>query len=163
MGTQEEMRLQRSELVGLAAAALLIVALFLPWYTLSHTPERIKQDAWVCGAGHYDCSGWATFPVNRWLFLLAAAAPVILTYFILTSQKGQYPTGEATMTTGLAVVVLVGFNGIISKPGSGVQFGIGLEPAYFLAILAGLVMAGAGAARSLESGGGAERKPPATY
>ncbi|MEK6250387.1 MAG: hypothetical protein AABM43_00365 [Actinomycetota bacterium] len=163
MGPKEKTRLQPSELVGLASAALLIVALFLPWYSLSHTPERIKQDAWVCGAGHYDCSGWATFPIARWLFLLAAAAPVILTYFILTSQKGKYPTGEATMTTGLAVVVLVGFNGIVSKPGSGIQFGIGLEPAYLLAILAGLVMAGAGAARSLESGGGAERKPPATF
>ena len=163
MGHQEETRLQRSELVGLASAALLVVALFLPWYSLSHTPERIKQDAWICGAGHYTCSGWATFPINRWLFLAAAAAPIILTYFILTSQKGKYPTGEATMTVGLAVVVLVGFNGFISKPGSAIQFGISLEPAYFLAMLAGLVMAGAGAARSLESGGGAERKPPATF
>ena len=159
----EKTRLQRSELVGLASAALLVIALFLPWYSLSHAPERIKQGSWVCGTGHYDCSGWATFPIARWLFLLAAAAPVILTYFILTSQKGKYPTGEATMTTGLAVVVLVGFNGIVSKPGSGVQFGIGLELGYFLAILAGLVMAITGALRSLESGGGAERKPPATF
>lgn len=158
------MRLQRSELVGLAAGALLVVSLFLPWFSLTHeTKLREQQDAWVCGAGHYDCSGWATFPIARWLFLLAAAAPVILTYFILTSQKGKYPTGEATMTTGLAVVVLVGFNGIISKPGTGVQFGIGLELGYFLAILAGLVMAITGALRSLESGGGAERKPPATF
>jgi hypothetical protein len=160
---QEETRLQRSELVGLASAALLVVALFLPWYSLSHAPQRITQNAWVCGAGHYQCSGWATFSINRWLFLAAAAAPVILTYFILTSQKGKYPTGEFTMTVGLAVIVLVGFNGIVSKPGSGVQFGISLSYGYFLMMLAGLVMAGAGAARSLESGGGAERKPPATF
>jgi hypothetical protein len=67
------------------------------------------------------------------------------------------------MTVGLAVVVLVGYNGIIQKPGGGIQFGVSLDYGYFLAIIAGLVMAGAGASRSLESGGGAPRKPPATY
>lgn len=164
VGAQPEMRLQRTELVALGSAALLVVSLFLPWFTLTDEPVlRQQQDAWVCGAGNYSCSGWETFPINRWLFLAAAAAPVILTYFILTSQRGQYPTGEFTMTVGLAVIVLVGFNGIIQKPGSGVQFGIGLDYGYFLAMLAGVIMAGAGAVRSLESGGGAARKPPATF
>jgi hypothetical protein len=165
VGTQEEeLRLQRSELVGLAASALLVISLFLPWFSLTHKPVlRHQQDAWVCGVGHYDCSGWATFPIARWLFLLAAAAPVILTYFILTSQKGKYPTGEFTMTVGLAVIVLVGFNGLIKKPGSSISFGISLDIGYFLAILAGLIMAVSGALRSLESGGGAQRKPPATF
>jgi hypothetical protein len=161
--TQQKMRLQRSELIGLASAALLIVAVFLPWFSLSHSAQRVHQHAWVCGTGNYSCSAWDTFPINRFLFLAAALAPITLTYFILTSQKGKYPTGEATMTVGLAVVVLAGYNGIIAKPGSGIQFGISLEYGYFLAILAGLVMAGAGASRSLESGGGAPRKPPATY
>jgi hypothetical protein len=163
VAAEKEMRLQRTELVALGSAALLVVALFLPWFSLSHVPQRVQQHAWVCGAGNYDCSGWATFPINRWLFLAAAAAPVILTYFILTAQRGQYPTGEFTMTVGLAVIVLAGFNGLIDKPGSGVKFGIGLEYGFFLALVAGLVMAVAGALRSLESGGGAERKPPATF
>ena len=150
--------------VQLGSAALLVVALFLPWFSLSHQPGlRHAQDAWVCGADQYKCSGWQTFPMNRWLFLAAAAAPIILTYFIVTSQRGRYPTGEFTMTVGLAVVVLAGYNGLVQKPGTGVQFGIGLSYGYFLALLAGLVMAGSGALRSLESGGGAERKPPATY
>jgi hypothetical protein len=163
VGAETEMRLQRTELVALGAAALLVVALFLPWFSLSHSPQRLHQDAWVCGTGHYKCSGWQTFPLGRWLFLAAAAAPLILTYFILTSQRGRYPTGEFTMTVGLAVVVLAGFNGIIQKPGSGLQFGIGLSYGYFLALLAGVLIAGAGALRSLESGGGAARKPPATF
>jgi hypothetical protein len=160
---EQKTRLQRSELIGLASAGLLIVAVFLPWFTLSHTPERIKQGAWVCGTGQYSCSAWETFPINRFLFLAAALAPITLTYFILTSQRGKYPTGEATMTVGLAVVVLAGYNGLIQKPGGGIQFGVSLTIGYFLAIIAGLVMAGAGASRSLESGGGAPRKPPATY
>jgi hypothetical protein len=164
VGAEEETRLGWTEVVGLASAALLIVALFLPWFSLTHVPAlREQQNAWVCGSGHYECSGWDTFPINRWLFLAAAAAPIILTYFIATSQRGEYPTGEFTMTVGLAVIVLAGFNGIVSKPGSGVQFGISLAYGYWLTLLAGLVMAGAGALRSLESGGGAKRKPPATF
>jgi hypothetical protein len=67
------------------------------------------------------------------------------------------------MTVGLAVIVLVGFNGIIDKPGSGFEFGISLAYGYWLAILAGVGLAVAGALRSLESGGGAQRKPPATF
>jgi hypothetical protein len=157
------MRLQRSELAGLGASALLIVAVFLPWYSLSQTPERVEQGAWICGVEQYSCSAWETFPINRWLFLAAAAAPIILTYFILTSQRGQYPTGEFTMTVGLAVIVLAGYNGVISKPGGTGQFGVSLDIGFFLAMLAGLVMAVAGALRSLESGGGAPRKPPATF
>ena len=160
---QKEMRLQRTELVGLAAAALLVVSVFLPWFSLTDTPQRAQQKAWICGVNEFHCTAWATFPINRWLFLAAAAAPIILTYFILTSQKGQYPTGEFTMTVGLAVIVLAGFNSFIAKPGGTGQFGVSLSYGLFLALLAGIVMAGAGALRSLESGGGAERKPPATY
>jgi hypothetical protein len=158
------MRIAPTELVALGAAVLLVIAVFLPWFSLSEVPQRAEQQAWVCGSNDFTCTGWETFPINRWLFLAAAAAPMLLTYFILTSQRGQYPTGEFTMTVGLAVIVLVGFNGIIDKPGSGiVEFGISLEYGYFLAMLAGLVMAVCGALRSLESGGGAERKPPATF
>ena len=130
-------RLERYELLGLASAALLVIALFLPWFSLTHEPVlRHQQDAWVCGTGNYDCSGWQTFPINRWLLLAAAAAPFRL---------------------------LVFFNGIVQKPGSGVQFGISISYGYYLAMLAGLGLAVAGALRSLESGGGAQRKPPATY
>jgi hypothetical protein len=158
------MRIAPTELVALGAALLLVVSVFLPWFTLSDVPQREQQQAWMCGSGDFTCTGWETFPINRWLFLAAAAAPVILTYFILTSQRGEYPTGEFTMTVGLAVIVLAGFNGVIDKPGSGiVEFGISIEYGYFLALLAGLVMAICGALRSLESGGGAPRKPPATF
>jgi hypothetical protein len=160
---EEKTRLEGTELAGLASAALLLVSLFMPWFSLTETPERVQQGAWVCGVGEFSCSGWATFPLARWALVAAAAAPVILTYFILTSQKGKYPTGEFTMTVGLAVIVLVGYNGLISKPGGSGQFGVSLDIGYFVAIVAGIVMTVAGALRSLESGGGAQRKPPATF
>ena len=157
------MRVQGIELLGVGSALLLLLSLFLEWYSLTDTPERTQQKAWVCGEKVYSCSAWDTFPINRWLLVAAVAAPIILTYFVLTSQKGKYPTGEFTMTVGLAVIVLVGYNGIIQKPGGGAQFGVSLSIGYFLALLAGLGMTIAGALRSLESGGGAPRKPPATF
>jgi hypothetical protein len=161
-------RLQRTELVALIGSALLVISLFLPWFSLTDSPQRITQlaqggDPYVCGQKDLTCTAWETFPINRWLFLAAAAAPVILTYFIVTAQRGQYPTGEFTMTVGFAVIVLVFFNGVIAKPGGDPQFGISLEWGYFLAMIAGVLIAVAGALRSLESGGGAQRKPPATY
>ena len=160
---QKEMRVQGIELLGVVSSLVLLFSLFLEWFSLSDTPERIQQKAWVCGEKVYSCSAWDTFPIARWLLVAAAAAPIILTYFVLTSQRGKYPTGEFTMTVGLAVIVLVGYNGIIQKPGGGAQFGVSLSWGYLLAILAGIGITVAGALRSLESGGGAGRKPPATF
>jgi hypothetical protein len=160
---QREMRVQGIELLGIVSALVLLFSLFLEWFTLTDTPERIQQKAWVCGEKVYSCSAWDTFPINRWLFVAAAVAPILLTYFVLTSQRGKYPTGEFTMTVGLAVIVLAGYNGIIQKPGGGAQFGVGLSIGYFVALLAGLGITIAGALRSLESGGGAGRKPPDTF
>lgn len=161
-------RLQRYELVGVISSVLLAISLFLPWYTLTDSPARAEQqasggDPWVCGVGELECNAWDTFPIAKWLFVAAALAPIILAYFVVRAQRGQYPTGEFTMTVGLAVIVLVGFNGLLAKPGGSPQFGIGLDYGYIIALIAGVLMTTAGALRSLESGGGAQRKPPATF
>jgi hypothetical protein len=156
--------LQRTELVGILSSALLVFSIFSPWFDLAQTPERINQKAWICGDGVYSCDAWATFPIGRWLFLAAAAAPVILAYFIVRAQKGKYPTGEFTMTVGFIVIVLVIFNGILQKPGESVdQIGISLDYGYWMALAAGVLIAGAGALRSVEQGGGAGRRPPGTF
>jgi hypothetical protein len=157
-------RLERTELFGAISSLLLIVSLFLPWYSLGQVAQREAGDYWVCGTGDTSCTGFETFPINRLLLIAAALAPLILAYLIVTAEKTAYPTGEFTMTVGFAVIVLVGFNGIVDKPGSGLEeIGISLKWGYFVALLAGLLMAAAGAYRSLEMGGGAKRKPPATY
>ena len=156
--------LQKTELVGILSSVLLVASLFVPWFDLAETPERISQQAWICGTNEYSCDAWSTFPIGRWLFLAAAAAPVILAYFIVRAQKGKYPTGEFTMTVGFIVIVLVIFNGILQKPGESVdQIGISLDTGYWMALAAGILMAAAGALRSVEQGGGAGRRPPGTF
>ena len=155
-------RLQRYELLGLLSSVLLVASLFLPWFGLTDVPTRDDPDEWVCGVGVHSCTGFDTFPILRWLLIAAATAPLILAYLILTAQRGQYPTGEFTATVGFTALVLIFFVGIISKPG-GTPFGISLEYGYFVALLAGVLMAIAGALRSLESGGGPAKKPPGTF
>ena len=152
--------------VGLTSCVLLIVAiLFLPWfeYDLEGVQKSGEEDDWICGVGETSCTGWETFPILRWLLLLAALAPVILAYILVRAHKLSYPPGEMTMIAGFAAAILIGYNGIIDKPGSGpAESGLGLDYGYWIALLAALAIAGVGWTRSMESGGKQGRKAPGT-
>ena len=152
--------------VGVTASALLIIAiLFLPWYSLDHNPQRVASnpDAWVCGTGDYECTGFETFPILRWLLLLAALAPIILAWILVRAHKLSYPPGEMTMVAGFAAFVLIAYNGIIDKPGSGIaETGVSLDYGYWIALVATVAIAGVGWTRSLESGAKQKRKAPGT-
>jgi hypothetical protein len=159
-------RLNRNRvLIGAAASLLLLISvLFLPWYSLTDTPERAAQGSWVCGEGEFSCTGWETFPILRWLLLLLALAPAILAWILIRGHKLSYPPGEMTMVAGFAGVVLIGYNGIIDKPApdGGIEFGISLDYGYWIALLAAIAIALTGFMRSLESGARKERKAPGT-
>lgn len=152
--------------VGLTSSALLIIAvLFLPWfdYDLAGVEKAQEEDDWVCGVGETSCTGFETFPILRWLLILAALAPIILAYILVRAHKLSYPPGEMTMIAGFAAAILIGYNGIIDKPGSGpAESGLGLDWGYWVALLAAFAIAGVGWTRSLESGGKQGRKAPGT-
>lgn len=159
-------RLDRNRtLIGAAASVLLVVSLlFLPWFSLEENPQRVagddfNPDAFICGEGEFSCTGFETFPILRWLFLLAALAPPILGYIVIRGHKLSYPPGEMTMIAGAVAVVLIAYNGIIDRPGSTVaESGVGLDIGYWAALAAALTIAVVGFLRSMESG--RERKPP---
>jgi len=160
-------KLSRSEWLGLAASALLVVAvLFLPWFGLSHdTPARATPDGdgFLCGGGQFTCTGFETFPVLRWLLLAAAAAPWILAWIVARGHKLSWPPGELTMTVGFTAFLLIAYNGIIDPPGSGNQeIGISKEIGYYVALLAALGIAAAGIGRAMEASRGQVRKAPGT-
>jgi hypothetical protein len=152
--------------VGLGASVLLIIAvLFLPWYSydLAGVEKSGGEDAWICGVGDTSCTGFETFPILRWLLLLAALAPAILAWIIARGHKLSYPPGEMTMIAGFAAAVLIAYNGIIDKPGSGpAEIGLGLDYGYWIALLSALAIAGVGWSRSMESGAKQRRKAPGT-
>ncbi|MBM3666791.1 MAG: hypothetical protein FJW90_04805 [Actinobacteria bacterium] len=155
-------KLHRSEVVGVIAGLLLAVSLFLPWYSLGGDVTRDEPDDWVCGVGSDSCSAWATFPILRWLLLLAAAAPLILSWIVIREHQLTWPRGELTAIAGLAALVLIFFNGVIDKPSEN-DIEVSLAWGYLIAILASVGIFIAGGFRAVDSGGGAQRKPPATF
>jgi hypothetical protein len=152
-------------LIGGAAAILLIISvLFLPWYTLTDEPQRVEQNAWICGENEFSCTGFETFPILGPLLLLASIAPLILAYILVRGHKLSWAPGEMTMVVGFTATVLIAYNGIIDKPApdDGIEFGTGLDFGYWVALLSAATIAIVGFMRSLESGGRRQRKAPGT-
>lgn len=160
-------------LVGGAAAILLILSLlFLPWFELETNPQReggpasnpdFNSEAFICGEREFECTGFETFPIMRWLLLAAALSPLILAYILVRGHKLSWAPGELTMVVGFTAFVLIAYNGIIDRPGASIaQTGNSLAIGYWLALIAAFVISATGFARSLESGGRKARKAPGT-
>jgi hypothetical protein len=158
-------RLDRSEIVGMVAAVVLVISLFLEWFSLTTDPSVVQRGGdpgnWACGVGESSCSAWDTFPILRWLLLGAAAAPFILAWIVIRGHALSWPRGELTAIVGLTAFVLIAYNGIVDKPNDGLE--IDLAFGYWLALLASIGISLSGGFRAVESGGGARRKPPATF
>jgi hypothetical protein len=158
-------KLDRTEIVGMIAGAILVISVFLEWYTLSTDPSVVQRGNdptnWACGVGNSSCSGWNTFPVVSILLILAAAAPFILSWIVIRGHALSWPRGEMTAVVGLTAFVLVAFNGIIDKPQDGLE--MGLSFGYWLALISSFAIFLSGGFRAVASGGGAQRKPPATF
>jgi hypothetical membrane protein len=154
---------QRRTIIGGVAAILLIVAiLFLPWYSLDHNPARDAGEGFLCGNGNYSCTGFETFPILRWLLLLFTLAPLILAYIVVTDTKLSWVPGEMTMVAGFIALVLIAYNGLIDKPGTGTaEIGVSLDYGYWIALLCSIVIAGVAIARMM-AGQTRERKAPGT-
>lgn len=158
-------KLDRSEIIGMVAAAVLVISVFLEWYTLTTDPSVVSRGGdpsnWACGVGNSSCSGWNTFPVVSVLLILAALAPFILSWIVIRGHALSWPRGEMTAVVGLTAFVLIAFNGLIDKPQDGIE--ISLSYGYWLALLASIGIFVSGGFRAVESGGGGQRKPPATF
>jgi hypothetical protein len=158
-------KLGRSEIIGMVAAAVLVLSLFLEWYSLSTDPSVVQRggdpENWACGVGDSSCSGWETFPILRWLLIAAAAAPFILAWIVVRGHALSWPRGELTAIVGATAFVLIAYNGLVSKPENGLEMGLGIG--YWLALLASIGIFVSGGFRAVESGGGGQRKPPATF
>jgi hypothetical protein len=156
-------KLSRGELFGIIAGLILIGSLFLEWYSLdTEGVTRDETDDWVCGVGNNSCSGFDTFPILRWLLIAAALAPLILSWIIVRGHELTWPRGELTAIVGLTAFVLIAYSGFVDKPSPN-DLGVNLSYGYFIGLLAALGIFASGGYRTVESGGGAQRKPPATF
>jgi hypothetical protein len=159
-------KLDRSEIIGMVAAVVLVISLFLVWFSLTTDPDVVQRSQddsndWACGVGNDSCSGWDTFPIMRFLLIAAASAPFILAWIVVRGHALSWPRGELTAIIGLTAFVLIAYNGVIDKPNDGLQMDLSVGD--WIALLASLGIFISGGFRAVESGGGARRKPPATF
>jgi hypothetical protein len=144
--------ISRSELIASFGGILLLVGVFLPWYV----PNTDNRNAVVAGSREA-VSAWDAHTLLRFLFLAAAIAPLILAYIILRDHELSWPRGELTAVVAIAAFGIVGYAGIIDRPGEP-QGEISLGLGWFLAMAGVILMAIGGAMRA----GSSERprKPP---
>jgi hypothetical protein len=141
-----------SELIAALGGVLIGVCVFLPWYV----PNKANHNAVVAGSREA-VSAWDAHAILRFLFLAAALAPLILLYVVLRDHQLSWPRGEMTAVIAIAAFGIVGYLGIIDRPGEP-KGEVGLGIGWFGAMLGVILMAIGGAWRA----GGSERprKPP---
>jgi predicted permease len=145
-------KLSRSEWIAVAGGLLLLVGIFLPWYV----PNTDNRNAIVAGSREA-VSAWETYSLLRYLLLAAAVAPLILAYIIIRDHELSWPRGELTAVVAIAAFGIIGYVGIIDRPGEPpgeISLGIG----WLVSMIGVILMAIGGAMRA--SGSERPRKPP---
>ena len=144
--------LKAGEFAGFAGAAVLFLALLLPWYGTSSNPN-----AKINGArGTFDA--FQTFKVLDILLVAACAAPFILAWIVVRGHALTWRPGEITMIVGMTAIMLIILNGIIlGKPGAP-DSEISLKIGWFVGLLGAAGICTGGVLRQAELA--RERKPP---
>jgi len=145
--------LDRGELVAIFGGILLGVSLFLSWYSLGNRNAVLGS----CRGPDTKCTGWAALSILRFLFLIAAVAPLILAWIIVRGHALSWPRGELTAVTALVALTMTVFLGVIDHPGSPPDE-ISIASGWWLALFADLLILTGAVFRSKQSG--ARRKPP---
>ena len=101
--------------------------------------------------------GWASLSAIRFLFLVAAVAPLILAWIIARGHALSWPRGELTAVTALVALIMTLFVGVIDHPGSP-PAEISVAIGWWVALAADVLILTGSVWRSKESGAG--RKPP---
>jgi hypothetical protein len=137
---------------------VLALSLFLPWYSLGTAQQNGHYLATLNGChGGGSCSGWHSLTILRYVLLLAALAPLILSWIIVRGHALSWPRGELTAVTALAALTFTIFRGLIDKPGSP-SGQISVDYGFWIALAGGLLILTGSIWRSRESA--ARRKPP---
>ena len=145
--------LDRGEVVAIAGGILLGISLFLNWYTLGNRNAMLGS----CHGPNSTCTGWASLSALRFLFLIAAVAPLILAWIIARGHALSWPRGELTAVTALVALIMTLFLGVIDHPGSPPDE-ISVSIGWWVALLADVLILVGAVFRSKQSG--ARRKPP---
>lgn len=140
-------RVQRGERIAIYGAVALAGGLFLKWYEVK-----------VGGAlPRGPLSGWEAHPTMRWFLLAAAIAPLILAWIIANDHALSWPRGQVTMVVAIAAFGLIGYTGLIDRPGESNSF-LSLSYGWFVSLAGTLLMLWGSLRRQSETE--LRRKPP---
>jgi hypothetical protein len=106
-------KLSASEFIAALGGVLLGVCVFMPWYVLD--PET--GNATLAGYTEGSVSAWEAHSILRYVFLLAALAPLVLLYIVLRDHELSWPRGEMTAVIAVAAFGFVIYLGVIDRPG----------------------------------------------
>jgi hypothetical protein len=110
-----------------------------------------------CRGPNTTCSGWVALSALRFVFLVAAVAPLILSWIIVRGHALSWPRGELTAVTAMTALIMTLFVGVIDHPGSP-PGEISVASGWWVAVAACLLILIGSVWRSKESAAG--RKPP---
>lgn len=145
--------LSRGELLATIGGILLLISLFLNWYTLANAHAMIT----TCRGPNTVCTGWVALAMVRYILVVAALAPIILSYIIIRGHALSWPRGELTAVVALVALVITLVAGLVDKPGAP-KAEIGITIGWWVALLADLLILFGSVWRAQKSG--ARRKPP---
>ena len=145
-------RLGRAEGVAAIGGLLLALGVFLPWYSTDADNPNASIDG-ATGA----ISAWDVHPILRWLLLAAATAPFILAWIVIREHELSWPRGELTAVVGIAAFGLIGYTGLLDRPGSP-SGAISLSWGFWLAFAGSVLMIAGGAMAAGQTE--RARKPP---
>lgn len=145
--------LNRGEIIAAAGGALLGISLAFAWYSLDNRFAHLNS----CHGPNSSCIGWDALSAFRYVFLLGALAPLILSWIIARGHALAWPRGELTAVVAVIVLILTLFRGVIDKPGSPNEE-IGIDWGWWVALAGSLLILAGSVWRSQESA--PRRKPP---
>ena len=147
-------KLRRGEMIAVLGGFLLLISIFIKWYE-SVSPLVHDLKSGETGRGTY--SAWDVHQILRFLWILAAIAPIILAWIIIRDHQLSWPRGQLTSIAAIASLGLMFYVGIIDRPGEP-SGEVELEWGWYTAMLGGILMLVGSVMRQQESE--IARKPP---
>jgi archaellum biogenesis protein FlaJ (TadC family) len=147
-------RVSRGEYIAIVGGLLLLVGVFVKWYEA--VSDLAVLDG-VKGKGTY--SAWDAHGIMRWLLILGALAPLVLAYIIARDHALSWPRGQVTSIIAITAIGLMGYVGLIDRPGEP-SGQIELEYGWYVAMAGAILMLVGSVMRQQETE--IKRKPPGT-
>lgn len=156
--------IKRSELIGFAGAGVLLLSLFLNWFSTScdasGMPKGCNPNSKLHGTrGSFNA--FQTYGILDWLLVAACIAPFVLAYIIARGHELTWRPGEVTMIVGIVAFALILVNGVIlGRPGGDdpSNVDISIEIGYLVGLFGSGMIAFGGFIR--QASAVRSRKPP---